>query len=235
MSARVEKAAARATSSSSTAAVAAPPIRGGGGGSSRGRGGRVREVIVNFDAARVKAPFLLRCGALLIDYIILIALPVLGLLLAEYSSGDSGTKLFKNPLNSAGWLVALLLAATNFVVFPMIGGQSVGKFLTGLRIINKDGRAAGFAQLLLRHLAGYPLTILTLGLGFLWSAFNSKGRALHDLVAGTIVVYGQKKPKAIAIAAAAAAAASDSASVETPEKKDYSTQPLNNEAVKRER
>ena len=224
MSARLEKAA----STAKAAAAAGTPNR-------NGRSGRVQEVIVNFDAARVKAPFLLRCGALLIDYIILIALPVLGLLIAEYSSGDSGTKLFKNPLSSAGWLIAILLAATNFVIFPMLGGQSVGKFLTGLRIINKDGRAAGFAQLLLRHIAGYPLTILTLGLGFLWSAFNSKGRALHDLAAGTVVVYGQKKPRAIAAESAAAAAAiAAAAAVEESEKKDYSTRPLNDEAFKRE-
>jgi uncharacterized RDD family membrane protein YckC len=157
---------------------------------------RTEEVIVNFDASKVKAPFLLRCGALLIDYIILVSLPVLGLLIARLS-GDDGAKLFKSSYNSAGWIIAILLAATNFIIFPMLGGQSIGKMFTGLRIIRNDGRAASFAQLLLRHLLGYPLTALTLGLGFLFSAFSRKGRALHDLVAGTVVVYGQKKPKVL--------------------------------------
>jgi uncharacterized RDD family membrane protein YckC len=157
---------------------------------------RTEEVIVNFDAARVKAPFLLRCGALLIDYIILVSLPVLGLIIARLS-GDDGAKLFKSSYNSAGWIIAILLAATNFIIFPMLGGQSIGKMFTGLRIIRKDGQAATFGQLLLRHLVGYPLTALTFGLGFLFSAFGSKGRALHDLVAGTVVVYGQKKPKVL--------------------------------------
>ena len=157
---------------------------------------RTEEVIVNFDATKVKAPFLLRCGALLIDYIILVSLPVLGLLLGRLS-GDDGAKLFKSGFNSAGWLIAILLAVTNFIIFPMLGGQSIGKLFTGLRIINKDGQAATFGQLLLRHLVGYPLTALTFGLGFLFSAFSAKGRALHDLVAGTVVVYGQKKPKVL--------------------------------------
>jgi uncharacterized RDD family membrane protein YckC len=175
MSARVERASAPTT----------PSIRT-----------RTEEVIVNFDAARVKAPFLLRCGALLIDYIILVSLPVLGLLIARLS-GDDGAKLFKSAFNSAGWLIAVLLAVTNFIIFPMLGGQSIGKMFTGLRIIRSDGRAASFGQLLLRHLLGYPLTALTLGLGFLFSVFNARGRALHDLVAGTVVVYGQKKPKVL--------------------------------------
>lgn len=157
---------------------------------------RTEEVIVNFDASKVKAPFLLRCGALLIDYIILVSLPVLGLLIARLA-GEDGAKLFKSSYNSAGWIIAILLAATNFIIFPMLGGQSIGKMFTGLRIIRNDGRAASFSQLLGRHLLGYPLTALTLGLGFLFSAFSRKGRALHDLVAGTVVVYGQKKPKVL--------------------------------------
>jgi uncharacterized RDD family membrane protein YckC len=157
---------------------------------------RTEEVIVNFDAARVKAPFLLRCGALLIDYIILVSLPVLGLLVGRLS-GEDGAKLFKSSFNSAGWLIAILLAVTNFIIFPMLGGQSLGKMLTGLRVIRTDGRAATFGQLLIRHLLGYPLTAITFGLGFLFSVFSAKGRALHDLIAGTVVVYGRKKPKVL--------------------------------------
>lgn len=185
MSARVERAVTTKPSSSPQKTPAPPAVRT-----------RTEEVIVNFDAEKVKAPFLLRCGALLIDYIILVSLPVLGLLIARLS-GDDGAKLFKSAFNSAGWLIAILLAVTNFIIFPMLGGQSIGKMLTGLRIIKADGQAASFTQLLLRHLLGYPLTALTLGLGFLFSVFSAKGRALHDLVAGTVVVYGQKKPKVL--------------------------------------
>lgn len=157
---------------------------------------RTEEVIVNFDAARVKAPFLLRCGALLIDYIVIVSLPVLGLLIARLS-GDDGAKLFKSSFNSAGWLIGILLAVTNFIIFPMLSGQSLGKMFTGLRIIRADGQAASFGQLLIRHLLGYPLTAVTFGLGFLFSVFSPKGRALHDLIAGTVVVYGRKKPKVL--------------------------------------
>lgn len=156
------------------------------------RGLRTEKVVVGFDAERLRAPFLLRCGAFLIDYILLISIPVIGLLVARYS-GDDGAKLLNSEINSTGWLIAMLLGLTNFVIFPMFSGQTLGKMLTGLKVVNMAGEFPSFGKLLFRHSIGYVLTILTGGLGFLFSVFNQKGRALHDLLAGTIVIYGQRK------------------------------------------
>lgn len=153
---------------------------------------RTERVVVDFDAERLKAPFLLRCGAFLIDYILLVSIPVIGLLIARFS-GEDGAKLLNSEINSTGWLIALLLGLTNLVIFPMFSGQSLGKMLTGLRVVNMKGDFPSFGKLLLRNSVGYLLTILTGGLGFLFSVFNTKGRALHDLLAGTIVIYGQRK------------------------------------------
>jgi uncharacterized RDD family membrane protein YckC len=86
-----------------------------------------------------------------------------------------------------------LLGLTNFIIFPMFAGQSIGKMLTGLRVVKSDGGIPSFKHLLLRHLVGYPVTIITGGLGFLFSVLNSKGRALHDYIAGTEVIYGQRR------------------------------------------
>jgi uncharacterized RDD family membrane protein YckC len=155
------------------------------------------EVVVNFDARVLRAPLLLRCGALLIDYILLISVPTLSLIVARLLTGDDGRKLLNNEISNAGWLVTALLALTNFVIFPLFTGQSIGKMLTGLRVVRTDGKTAGLNNLLLRHLAGYPLTILTMGMGFLVSMFNSNGRALHDFLSGTIVVYGRRRSREI--------------------------------------
>ncbi len=148
--------------------------------------------VVDFDAERLKAPFLLRCGALLIDYILLVSVPVIGLLLGRYKDYD-GVKLLNSEVSNAGWLILILLVLTNFVIFPLFSGQTVGKMLTGLRIVKTDGSAPSFSRLLVRHLIGYPLTAATLGIGFLISVFNGNGRALHDFLAGTIVVYGRNR------------------------------------------
>ncbi len=149
-------------------------------------------VIVNFDVERLKAPFLLRCGAILIDYIILVSVPVSGLLLGRSFEYD-GARLLNSEVSNAGWLIMILVGITNFVIFPMFSGQSVGKMLTGLRVVRTDGGAASFSRLLVRHLLGYPLTIMSGGLGLLIAVFNSSGRALHDFLAGTVVVYGRKR------------------------------------------
>lgn len=150
------------------------------------------QIVVNFDAERLKAPFLLRCGAILIDYIILVAIPIISLLIYKYT-GREPSKMLNNEIINAGWLIMVLLALTNFVILPLLVGQSIGKMLTGLRVVKKDGKSPSLGSLFIRHLIGYPLTILTFGLGFFISVINSKGRALHDFLAGTVVIYGQKQ------------------------------------------
>ena len=153
---------------------------------------KIEQVVVNFDAERLKAPFLLRCGALLIDYIFVVCIPIISLIVSRLMSIPDA-KLLNNEFTNVGWLLMLLVALTNLIIFPLFSGQSIGKMLTGLRIVSKDGKEPSFKQLLLRQFIGYPLTILTLGLGFLFAALNEKGRALQDFVGNTIVIYGKKQ------------------------------------------
>jgi uncharacterized RDD family membrane protein YckC len=150
------------------------------------------EIIVDFEAERLKAPFLLRCGALIIDYVLFISIPVVALLIGRFM-GDDGAKLLDSQLSNVGWLIAVLIGLTNFILLPMFTCQSIGKMLTGLSVVRTDGRVPTFGNLLLRHFIGYPLTLITGGLGFLVSVVNTKGRALHDFIAGTVVIYGQKR------------------------------------------
>ncbi len=152
------------------------------------------QVVVGFDAERLKAPFALRCGAILIDYILLVIIPVGSLLLGRFFEYD-GTKLLNNELSSAAWLITLLLALTNFIIFPLFSGQSLGKILTGIKVVKIDGGEPALKNLIVRHIIGYPLVFLTFGLGFLIAVFNRKGRALHDFLAGTVVIYGQRRQK----------------------------------------
>lgn len=154
---------------------------------------RVEQVIVDFDAQSVAAPFMLRCGALLIDYMIVVLAPVALLMIARFMGGD-GNKLLNGPLNSTGWLIATLLTVTNMVILPAIGGQSIGKAVTGIRIVAMDGTPAGFGHILRRNVIGYFVTLLTVFIGFIIAAFSSSGRALHDYIGGTVVIYGQKRP-----------------------------------------
>lgn len=151
-----------------------------------------REVVVGFSPESVKAPFLLRCGALMIDYMIVIAIPVVGLLLSRLS-GNDGARLLNDSLNNAGWLIAFVAALLNLILLPLFSGQTLGKILTGLRIVALDGSMPTLRAVAIRQTLGYALTILTVGAGFLLSVFGRRGRALHDYVAGTMVIYADRR------------------------------------------
>jgi uncharacterized RDD family membrane protein YckC len=158
---------------------------------SPGRAGR-REKIVDFSPYKVSAPFILRCGALLIDYIVIIAVPVITLLLLVLIQGDGGGKV-AGVSNSTGWLLGILVYVANFFVLPLVNGQTIGKMLTGIRIVKLNGSPVNVGSLLLRQVLGFLFTVFTGGIGFLVAAFSRSGRALHDYIAGTTVIYGRRR------------------------------------------
>lgn len=144
------------------------------------------EKIISFSPRALKAPFLLRCAALFIDYMVLITLPV-GWLASSSLFGETGVAI-----GMTVWFLAFLLVLVNFMALPLFRGQSIGKMVVGLTILKTDGTNIDLAILLRRNVLGYLITVLTLGLGFLISAVNPSGRTLHDYIAGTIVVRGRK-------------------------------------------
>jgi uncharacterized RDD family membrane protein YckC len=135
---------------------------------------------------RLRVPFALRCGALLIDYIVLVAVVVFGTLIARMLGG--GARSAGNSAENLGFVIAILLAILNLGVLPGLTGLTLGKWATGLRIERKDGAEIGILRAMLRHFIGYPLSFLLLGIGFLMAAVTVRGRGLHDIIAGTIVV-----------------------------------------------
>jgi|SRR6185503_3264297 len=135
---------------------------------------------------RLRAPFPLRCGALLIDYIALVSIVVFGTLIARMLGG--GARAAGNSAETAAILLAIVVASMNLVILPAFTGLTLGKWATGLRIERVDGAPVGIGRALLRHFVGYPLSFVLLGLGFLIAAVSVHGRGLHDMIAGTIVV-----------------------------------------------
>src|SRR5215211_8988219 len=134
---------------------------------------------------RLRAPFPLRCGALLIDYIALVSLLVLGTLVARMVGG--GARAAGSSAETAGIVLALFMALMNLGVLPGLTGLTLGKWATGLRIERNDGGHVGIGRALLRHFIGYPLSFALLGIGFLIAAVTVHGRGLHDIIAGTTV------------------------------------------------
>ena len=147
------------------------------------------EIGSDLSPADFQPPFLLRLGSAIIDYIVLLILPLTGLL-SEKLVGGSGFGVFTD---RTLWFLAVLLAGANVVLLPLVRGQSIGKMLTGIRIVRNDGTPAGRGALIIRQTLGYLLTLATFGLGFLICALNGSGRTLHDFLTGTVTVRASRR------------------------------------------
>ena len=90
-------------------------------------------------------------------------------------------------------LVAFLVILNGgyLIAFTTAGGQTIGKMLTGIRVMGDDDRRVDTAGAVLRAF-GCLITLLTLGLGYLPVFFSADSRALHDRIAGTRVVKGDE-------------------------------------------
>ena len=71
------------------------------------------------------------------------------------------------------------------VLFFVVTGQTPGMAVMGLRLRRSDGRPVGIRQAL-KRVVTYSFT---LGLGSVLIPVTARRRALHDIVAGTVVVY----------------------------------------------
>ncbi len=145
--------------------------------------------IAEFAPIDFQPPFISRFGAVLIDYIILLVLPLAGLL-SDRLFGSGGLGIFTD---RTLWLLAVILAGANTVLLPLISGQTIGMILTGIRIVKHDGLRIGVFSVFVRQTIGYFLTLCTFGLGFLLAGVNTSGRALHDFLTGTTVVRARKR------------------------------------------
>jgi len=66
-------------------------------------------------------------------------------------------------------------------------GASPGKWTLGMRIIDERGSRPGLARGLVRSVVAY-FSWMIFWLGYLWAAWEPRGRTWHDLAAGTVVI-----------------------------------------------
>jgi uncharacterized RDD family membrane protein YckC len=91
--------------------------------------------------------------------------------------------------NDLWWGLAFM--SWQFIYFAYswaASGKTFGMAVFGVRVVADDGGDASWRQAVLRTLA-FPLSFLLLGLGFVGILAGSHRRALHDVIARTVVVY----------------------------------------------
>jgi uncharacterized RDD family membrane protein YckC len=88
------------------------------------------------------------------------------------------------------WVI-VAYAVWSFVYFAnswAASGRTAGMALFGVRVVRDDGTHVGGRRAVVRTLA-LPLSFLFLGLGFTGILLGDRRRALHDVIAGTAVIY----------------------------------------------
>jgi len=86
---------------------------------------------------------------------------------------------------------AVVLVVWGFVYFAYqwtLNGKTVGMALLGLQVVQAGGRPLAMRQAVVRTLV-LPLSFALGGMGLLGVLVHRQRRALHDLIAGTAVVY----------------------------------------------
>jgi len=75
-----------------------------------------------------------------------------------------------------------------FAHFWGLNGKTAGGALFGVQVVTNDGGDVSLRQAIGRALV-FPLSFLMLGLGFFGIIWGDRRRALHDVIAGTVVIY----------------------------------------------
>ena len=83
--------------------------------------------------------------------------------------------------------VVIFLCMVYFTYFHGTTGQTPGKRLMGLRVVQDTGEAIGLGTAFRRGV-GYIISALPMLVGFLWAGVDRRKQAWHDKIAGTVVI-----------------------------------------------
>ncbi len=83
-----------------------------------------------------------------------------------------------------------LLGAAYLVLITKHFGQTLGKMIIGIKVIQTDGQKLQWSTVIIRELIARPLSqLLGTYLGYLVCAFHPRKQAVHDLLSDTCVIY----------------------------------------------
>jgi uncharacterized RDD family membrane protein YckC len=137
------------------------------------------------DAVAVAGP-VARLASALMDLMLLGAIDAAVLYLTLAIAGLSFADVRVIPLIPMAAFL-LLLNGGYLVAFTAANGQTIGKMLTNIRVVGRDGGRVDVAGAVIRA-AGVLLSLIPIGLPYVAVFASAHRRALHDRLAGTRVV-----------------------------------------------
>lgn len=138
----------------------------------------------------VFAGFIRRWAALFLDSLIL-GIPLMAAAFAiaiPFGIAESDSAATGSVMQGAYYLLYIVAAPLYYAGMESSRFQAtLGKQALGIKVTDDNGVRLSFGHALGRWFAA-ALSYLTLYIGFLMAAFTERKRALHDIVAGTLVV-----------------------------------------------
>lgn len=93
--------------------------------------------------------------------------------------------------NSPFRLIITLISIVYNIMFITLYGQTLGKRLFHLKVVNTSYQKLSFLQVLKREVLGKFISSLLFSLGYIWAAIDDKKQAWHDKIAKTYVIDTQ--------------------------------------------
>ena len=130
--------------------------------------------------------FWARAWASFLDSLLIVMLTYPLLILAYGWSFLESRSLMEGPLHL---VLSWMFPAAAIVMFWISRSATPGKMAIGARIVDAATGGKPTARQLLKRYAGYYLSAMPLGWGFLHVVFDSRKQSWHDKWSGTVVVY----------------------------------------------
>jgi uncharacterized RDD family membrane protein YckC len=141
-----------------------------------------------------KGGFFIRLVAYVIDSFILFFLDRLLIFAADILLGKGLLSFSTAELNeqNIGQLLyymamSMLIGCFYFTYCHGITGQTIGKWICGLKVVQNNGEPLGLGRAFLRWV-GYWVSGFFFFFGFIWIAFSKQKQGWHDKIAGSYVI-----------------------------------------------
>jgi uncharacterized RDD family membrane protein YckC/Tfp pilus assembly major pilin PilA len=145
------------------------------------------------------AGFWRRVVAVVIDGFVQSLLSIVLVFALVFAASSSSATLDENSLAGVYYLLSWIVAWLYYALMHSSGWQAtLGKRALGIKVTTLDGNCIGFGRATGRFFAAI-LSALLLGIGYLMAAFTARKQALHDMIAGTLVVSRDATPAAVAM------------------------------------
>ncbi|MBI3045306.1 MAG: RDD family protein [Betaproteobacteria bacterium] len=139
-------------------------------------------------ATGIYAGFWKRFAAVVIDYLILVASAAVVGGIVGFIYGASSGSFNQKSAEGLGNIAGILVWWLYYALMESSSRQAtLGKMALGIKVVDQQGRRVSFGRATGRHFAKL-LSGLILMIGYLMAGFTAKKQALHDMMAGCLVV-----------------------------------------------